>query len=163
MGVVGNLRYLEMLDLMLGFTTIDIAGDDGVKHGAWPWKRGAILTNPEATKKVKYPPDGPGGKSPFRKKKAGKAPKKKAASKGKPKETAVTHMTPKVRAYVGEKSRLSKALGVSENSVSVAASERSAQASKKGAYMTKKGGKIKNVKNSRSKKKAVKKKSAKKK
>ena len=79
MGLVGNLRYLEMLDFMLGFTTIDIAGDDGVKHGAWPWKRGAILTNPEATKKVKEPADGPGGKSPFPKKKAGKAPKKKTA------------------------------------------------------------------------------------
>ena len=89
--MVGNLRYLEMLDLMLGFTTIDIAGDDGVKHGAWPWQRGAILTNPEATKKVKGPADGPGGKSPFRKSEAGKAPKKKAA---KPSAAATRTTTP---------------------------------------------------------------------
>lgn len=65
MGAVGNLNYLQMLDFMLGFFTIDVCGDDGTKHGAWPWQRGTILTDPEATRKVVEPENGPGGPSPF--------------------------------------------------------------------------------------------------
>jgi len=38
LGAVGNLRYMEILDFLVGFTTIDIAGDDGVKMGHWPWR-----------------------------------------------------------------------------------------------------------------------------
>ena len=45
MGFVGNLRYIEMLDFMLGFAAIDIAGDDGYTYSRWPWQRGAILTD----------------------------------------------------------------------------------------------------------------------
>ena len=36
-GVVGNLRYMEMIDFILGWTTLDIGGDDGRKVGRWPW------------------------------------------------------------------------------------------------------------------------------
>ncbi|MFO8007283.1 MAG: hypothetical protein R6V05_06050 [Candidatus Brocadiia bacterium] len=34
-GLVWNARYTEMLDFVLGFTTIDIAGDDGYAVGRW--------------------------------------------------------------------------------------------------------------------------------
>jgi hypothetical protein len=78
-GFVGNLRYLEMLDFMLGFAAIDIAGDDGTEFSSWPWRRGAILTDfsPEpgepftkcaacgGFRNVPEDIDGPGGKSPF--------------------------------------------------------------------------------------------------
>jgi hypothetical protein len=39
-GLVGNLRYMEILDFLVGFTTLDIAGDDGdgEKLGSWPWR-----------------------------------------------------------------------------------------------------------------------------
>jgi len=90
-GFVGNLRYLEMLDLMLGFAAIDIAGDDGTEYGSWPWQRRAILTNFKPQGKEGYTKcpkckgyyslpkgvDGPGGKSPFDKMSgADKKPKK---------------------------------------------------------------------------------------
>lgn len=38
-GLVWNARWYEMLDFVVGFTTIDLAGDDGVKIGHWPWNR----------------------------------------------------------------------------------------------------------------------------
>jgi hypothetical protein len=34
-GFVGNIRYTEMLDFILGFTTFDLAGDDGRVKGNW--------------------------------------------------------------------------------------------------------------------------------
>ena len=34
-GAVANLRYAEMLDLILGFTTFDLACDDGLERGDW--------------------------------------------------------------------------------------------------------------------------------
>ncbi|MHC4592176.1 MAG: hypothetical protein ACYS8L_05715 [Planctomycetota bacterium] len=37
-GVVLNLRYAEMLDFLIGFTTLDIAHDDGRKMGKWFWQ-----------------------------------------------------------------------------------------------------------------------------
>jgi len=39
-GFVWNARYMEMVDFMLGWTTIDIAGDDGYNVGQWsfPWR-----------------------------------------------------------------------------------------------------------------------------
>ena len=43
-GLVGNLRYLEMVDFLLGFAAIDISGDDGTKYSAWPWERGRLFT-----------------------------------------------------------------------------------------------------------------------
>jgi len=38
-GFVGNLRYTEVVDFMLGFTGFDLAGDDG-QMARWPWKPG---------------------------------------------------------------------------------------------------------------------------
>jgi len=37
-GLVLNIRYTEMLDFLLGWTTFDLAGDDGTKFGDWPWR-----------------------------------------------------------------------------------------------------------------------------
>jgi len=34
-GLVWNARYMEMIDFFLGWTTLDICGDDGVKIGDW--------------------------------------------------------------------------------------------------------------------------------
>ena len=43
-GLIGNLRYTEILDFIVGFTTLDIAGDDGNKMGHWPWQSEDELT-----------------------------------------------------------------------------------------------------------------------
>jgi len=37
-GLVGNLNYFEIVDLMLGFFGVDLCGDDGVLLGHWPWQ-----------------------------------------------------------------------------------------------------------------------------
>ena len=37
-GFVGNLRYAEILDFVLGFTTMDIACDDGRAMGRWAFQ-----------------------------------------------------------------------------------------------------------------------------
>jgi len=37
-GLMWNARYYEMLDFVVGFTTIDLAGDDGRDMGHWPWQ-----------------------------------------------------------------------------------------------------------------------------
>jgi len=39
-GFVGNLRYTEMIDFVLGFTTFDLNDDDGKPMARWPWKPG---------------------------------------------------------------------------------------------------------------------------
>jgi hypothetical protein len=36
-GLVWNARYMEMVDFLLGWTTFDLAGDDGVEAGKWFW------------------------------------------------------------------------------------------------------------------------------
>ena len=36
-GLVTNFRWGEIFDFFLGWTTLDIANDDGVKVGHWPW------------------------------------------------------------------------------------------------------------------------------
>ena len=36
-GLVTNFRWGEILDFVVGFTTLDIAQDDGVRFGHWPW------------------------------------------------------------------------------------------------------------------------------
>ena len=99
MGFVGNLRYLEMLDFMLGFAAIDIAGDDGYTYSRWPWQRGAILTDFDPDPDEPYTVcakckgyrdmpqgvDGPGGWSPFDKMKpAGDEDDKKKPEPKKP-------------------------------------------------------------------------------
>ncbi len=38
-GGVANLRYMEMVDFVLGWSTLDIAGDDGYRYAKWPWQR----------------------------------------------------------------------------------------------------------------------------
>lgn len=38
-GLVWNLRYMEMIDFYLGFAGLDIAGDDGYQFGVWPGQR----------------------------------------------------------------------------------------------------------------------------
>ncbi len=38
-GFVFNIRYLELLDFLLGWTTLDLCGDDGEDvFGHWPWQ-----------------------------------------------------------------------------------------------------------------------------
>lgn len=37
-GVVLNVRYLEILDFLLGWTTLDLCGDDDDVFGRWPWQ-----------------------------------------------------------------------------------------------------------------------------
>ena len=42
---------MEMVDFVLGFTTLDIAGDDGKKLGTWPWRsEEAIRAEPESNR-----------------------------------------------------------------------------------------------------------------
>jgi hypothetical protein len=36
-GLVANLRWGEALDFLLGWTTLDIANDDGRRFGHWGW------------------------------------------------------------------------------------------------------------------------------
>ena len=38
MGFVGNINYLQMIDLAAGFMGFDICGDDGYRYGLWPWE-----------------------------------------------------------------------------------------------------------------------------
>lgn len=38
-GVVANIRYLEVFDFMSGWFFLDLSGDDGVRWGHWPWQR----------------------------------------------------------------------------------------------------------------------------
>jgi len=40
-GLVWNGRYTQILDFVLGWTTLDICGDDGVEVGEWsfPWRK----------------------------------------------------------------------------------------------------------------------------
>lgn len=38
-GLVWNARYAEMLDFLLGWALLDIAGDDGYKVGRWSFPR----------------------------------------------------------------------------------------------------------------------------
>jgi len=45
-GVVLNLRYLEILDFLLGWTTLDICGDDGREIGHWPWQQDGARNMP---------------------------------------------------------------------------------------------------------------------
>ena len=39
MGGILNIRYLEIVDFLLGWTTFDLAGDDGHPYGKWPWQK----------------------------------------------------------------------------------------------------------------------------
>lgn len=39
LGAVANLRYMEMIDFLLGLGGLDIAKDDGRKFGRYPWQK----------------------------------------------------------------------------------------------------------------------------
>jgi hypothetical protein len=36
-GLVMNLRWGEVADFLVGWTTLDLAGDDGKRFAHWPW------------------------------------------------------------------------------------------------------------------------------
>lgn len=38
MGFVGNINYLQMIDMAAGFMGLDPCGDDGLRFGLWPWQ-----------------------------------------------------------------------------------------------------------------------------
>ena len=46
-GLVANLRYWELLDFILGWTTLDVACDDGEKPGKWPWQKDGARNLPK--------------------------------------------------------------------------------------------------------------------
>jgi len=46
-GLVWNVRWAELADFMLGWTTIDFAGDDGYERGKWSWPRRTEPTEEE--------------------------------------------------------------------------------------------------------------------
>ena len=37
-GLCWGIRWYEVLDFIVGFTTIDLAGDDNARIGSWPWQ-----------------------------------------------------------------------------------------------------------------------------
>jgi hypothetical protein len=37
-GIAWNARWTQILDFILGWTTLDIDGDDGYEFGTWPWQ-----------------------------------------------------------------------------------------------------------------------------
>jgi hypothetical protein len=39
-GAAANLRYMEIVDFLLGLACIDLAGDDGQPMSKWPWRGG---------------------------------------------------------------------------------------------------------------------------
>ncbi len=43
LGFVWNARWTQILDFFVGFTTLDLAGDDGTQFGSWPWDQGAVM------------------------------------------------------------------------------------------------------------------------
>ena len=40
MGFVGNINYLQMIDLAAGLVGLDVCGDDGLRYGLWPGQTG---------------------------------------------------------------------------------------------------------------------------
>lgn len=54
LGAIANLRYMEVLDFVVGFTTLDIAGDDGRDLGHWPW-RSAESMDKQSRKGILWP------------------------------------------------------------------------------------------------------------
>ena len=56
-GLVWNARWMEMADFLVGWTTIDIAGDDGHKLGKWSFPR--RRDKPPAPEKPPAPKEAP--------------------------------------------------------------------------------------------------------
>ena len=46
-GFIANLRYLGVLDFLLGWVGLDLCGDDGRKFGHWPWQDETARNLPE--------------------------------------------------------------------------------------------------------------------
>lgn len=38
MGLVANVKFLQMLDFMGGFFLLDLCGNDGTGESFWPWQ-----------------------------------------------------------------------------------------------------------------------------
>ena len=51
-GLMFNLRYMEMVDFVAGWTTFDLAGDDGDRFGHWFWQKKGASNLP---KRIKLP------------------------------------------------------------------------------------------------------------
>jgi len=49
-GLVADLRYMEILDFLAGWTTFDLAGDDGKWPSTWPWQDATAQNQPERAK-----------------------------------------------------------------------------------------------------------------
>ena len=62
-GVVGNLRYSQAPDFLLGFLGLDPALDDGVQIGRWPWQGRRDETKPEEARAPAAPSDKPAATS----------------------------------------------------------------------------------------------------
>ncbi len=55
-GLAFNVRWGEMADFLLGWTTFDLCGDDGKKPGEadWPWRKGRPRKKPVWQPKLPY-------------------------------------------------------------------------------------------------------------
>ena len=51
-GLVLNLNYMQMVDLLLGLFGADIAGDDGRRLGLWPWEVGVARQASEVAERL---------------------------------------------------------------------------------------------------------------
>ena len=51
-GLVWNARWTQILDFVVGFTTIDLARDDGTKFGSWPWQKDQRPQGPGAWRRA---------------------------------------------------------------------------------------------------------------
>jgi len=51
-GMVANVRFLEIVDFLLGWYGLDLCGDDGTQYGHWPWQT-------EDARNVPYRPELP--------------------------------------------------------------------------------------------------------
>ncbi|MBM4038648.1 MAG: hypothetical protein FJ290_09050 [Planctomycetes bacterium] len=49
-GLVNNVRFAEIADFLLGWTTFDLCGDDGTPPGSgdWPWQRNQPAQKPDS-------------------------------------------------------------------------------------------------------------------
>ena len=56
MGLVANVRFAEIADFLLGWTTFDLAGDDGKKpgEGDWPWRKDKPRKKPVPRPKLPF-------------------------------------------------------------------------------------------------------------
>jgi len=53
-GLVFNIRFAELFDFLMGWTTFDLCGDDGKKQGDWPWRKNKPRKKPVYRPKLPY-------------------------------------------------------------------------------------------------------------